>query len=90
MDLACYTKHPTPGRDDLIEGLSLLLSCEEWTLGTEGDDVKSGSRKTSWKAVAMNYEEIMLPWARVKAEKVGRDVFWCSDYRTGRWSKCGR
>ena len=30
-----YTKHPTPGRDDVIEALSLLLSCEEWTLGTE-------------------------------------------------------
>ena len=30
------------------------------------------------------------PWTRVKAEKVGRDVFWRSDYRTGGWSKCGR
>ena len=47
LDLVCYAKHPTHGRDDLIEVLSLLLLCEERTLGAGGEGVKNESRKTS-------------------------------------------
>ena len=46
LSVLCKASY-THGKDDLIEVLSLLLLCEEWTLGAGGEGVKNESRKTS-------------------------------------------
>lgn len=56
--------------------LSLLLLCEEWTLGAGGEGVKRGSREISRRLWQWPGPETMVTWMRVIGGKVLRDVFW--------------